>query len=70
MIADIDIGGVVLLENVRFHAGEEANDPAFSAQLAELEQLGIDMDAIGNTLQDDGVKSFEAAFQKLLQQTG
>ncbi|MDQ3125930.1 MAG: phosphoglycerate kinase, partial [Pseudomonadota bacterium] len=28
MIADIDIGGVVLLENVRFHAGEEANDPA------------------------------------------
>ena len=36
MIADIDIGGVVLLENVRFHAGEEANDPAFAAQLAEL----------------------------------
>ena len=36
MIADIDIGGVVLLENVRFHPGEEANDPAFAAQLAEL----------------------------------
>ena len=36
MIDDIDIGGVVLLENVRFHAGEEANDPAFAAQLAEL----------------------------------
>jgi len=36
MIADIDIGGVVLLENVRFHAGEEANDPAFAKQLAEL----------------------------------
>ena len=36
MIADIDVGGVVLLENVRFHAGEEANDPAFAAQLAEL----------------------------------
>jgi phosphoglycerate kinase len=36
VIADIDIGGVVLLENVRFHPGEEANDPAFAAQLAEL----------------------------------
>ena len=36
MIADIDIGGVVLLENVRFHPGEETNDPAFAAQLAEL----------------------------------
>ncbi len=39
-------------------------------QLAELARLGIDMDAIGNTLQDDGVKLFEAAFQKLLLQTG
>ncbi|MDY6923864.1 MAG: phosphoglycerate kinase [Pseudomonadota bacterium] len=36
MIADVDAGGVVLLENVRFHAGEEKNDPAFAAQLAEL----------------------------------
>lgn len=39
------------------------------AQLAELAQRGIDMDAVGNRLQDDGVKSFEEAFQKLLQQT-
>ena len=38
------------------------------AQLAELAQRGVDMDAVGNTLQDDGVKSFEDAFQKLLQQ--
>ena len=36
VIADLPLGGVVLLENVRFHAGEEANDPAFAAQLAEL----------------------------------
>ena len=36
MIADLPLGGVVLLENVRFHAGEEANDPAFAAQLAAL----------------------------------
>ena len=27
-------GGVVLLENVRFHAGEETNDPAFAEELA------------------------------------
>ena len=27
-------GGVVLLENLRFHPGEEANDPAFAAALA------------------------------------
>jgi transaldolase len=40
------------------------------AQLAELARLGIDMDAVGKTLQDDGVKSFEDAYQKLLQQTG
>ena len=36
MIADLPLGGVILLENVRFHAGEEANDPAFAKQLAEL----------------------------------
>jgi phosphoglycerate kinase len=29
-------GDVLLLENTRFNAGEEANDPAFSAQLAAL----------------------------------
>ena len=29
-------GAVLLLENLRFHAGEEANDPAFAAELAEL----------------------------------
>jgi len=40
------------------------------AQLAGLAHLGIDMDAVGNTLQDDGVKLFEAAYQKLLLQTG
>ena len=35
-LAELPLGGVVLLENVRFHAGEEANDPAFAARLAEL----------------------------------
>lgn len=36
MIADLPIGGVILLENVRFHPGEEANDLAFAQHLAEL----------------------------------
>ncbi|RZJ01512.1 MAG: phosphoglycerate kinase [Brevundimonas sp.] len=40
-IADLDAGGVVLLENVRFHAGEEANDPAFAQQLAALGDLYV-----------------------------
>jgi phosphoglycerate kinase len=32
---------VILLENVRFHPGEEANDPAFAAELAELGDLYV-----------------------------
>jgi phosphoglycerate kinase len=40
-IADLDAGGVILLENVRFHAGEEKNDPAFAQQLAELGDLYV-----------------------------
>ncbi len=35
-------GGVILLENLRFHAGEEANDPAFAAELAKLGDLYVD----------------------------
>ncbi|MDP3657375.1 MAG: phosphoglycerate kinase [Brevundimonas sp.] len=40
-LADLDVGGVLLLENVRFHPGEEANDPAFARQLAELGDLYV-----------------------------
>jgi len=40
-VAELDAGGVILLENVRFHAGEEKNDPAFAAQLAELGDLYV-----------------------------
>jgi len=32
----IEDGGVVLLENIRFHTGETSNDPEFAAALAEL----------------------------------
>lgn len=41
VIADLDAGGVVLLENVRFHTGEEKNDPAFAKQLAELGDIYV-----------------------------
>ena len=35
-VAELKDGEVLLLENTRFHAGEEANDPEFAAQLAAL----------------------------------
>jgi phosphoglycerate kinase len=34
-------GDVLLLENTRFHAGEEKNDPAFAAGLAKLADLFV-----------------------------
>jgi phosphoglycerate kinase len=39
-------GDVTLLENVRFHPGEEANDPAFAEALAKLGDLYVN-DAFG-----------------------
>ena len=41
-------GGVVLLENLRFHAGEEANDPAFCDALASLADVYVN-DAFGTS---------------------
>jgi len=40
-IAQARPGEVVLLENLRFHAGEEQNDPAFVAALAELGDIYV-----------------------------
>ncbi len=34
VVASLTPGDVALLENIRFHPGEEANDPAFAASLA------------------------------------
>ncbi len=39
-------GQVLLLENLRYHAGEEANEPAFSRQLASLANVFVN-DAFG-----------------------
>ncbi len=39
-------GDIVLLENVRFHAEEEKNDPAFAKELASLAELYVS-DAFG-----------------------
>ena len=35
-VADLEAGDVLLLENTRFHPGEEANDAEFADQLAKL----------------------------------
>tara|TARA_B100001105_G_scaffold251801_1_gene242239 strand:- start:1308 stop:2507 length:1200 start_codon:yes stop_codon:yes gene_type:complete len=41
-------GGVLLLENLRFHAGETANEPAFADALASLGEIYIN-DAFGTS---------------------
>ncbi|HOJ02474.1 MAG TPA: phosphoglycerate kinase [Bacteroidota bacterium] len=47
LVAAMQPGDVLLLENVRFHAEEEANDPAFAAQLARLGDVYVN-DAFGS----------------------
>jgi phosphoglycerate kinase len=41
MVAAMQDGDVLLLENVRFHHGETDNDPKFAKQLAELADLYV-----------------------------
>src|SRR5512147_838226 len=45
-VANLAEGSVLLLENLRFHAEEEKNDPAFSASLAQLADVYVN-DAFG-----------------------
>jgi phosphoglycerate kinase len=40
-VAALSDGAVLVLENLRFHAGEEANDPAFARALAGLADLYV-----------------------------
>jgi phosphoglycerate kinase len=45
-VAALGNGDVLLLENVRFHAGEEKNDPVFAKALADLAEVYVN-DAFG-----------------------
>jgi phosphoglycerate kinase len=47
MSRQLESGQTLLLENLRFHAQEEANDPAFAAQLAALCDVYVN-DAFGS----------------------
>src|SRR4029078_8591976 len=40
-IAALPAGGAILLENTRFHAGEEENDPALASEMAALGQIYV-----------------------------
>jgi phosphoglycerate kinase len=46
LIEDMQDGDVLLLENLRFHPGEEKNDPEFCRQLASLAEIYVN-DAFG-----------------------
>ncbi len=46
VVSDLRDGRVALLENLRFHAGEEANDEAFARELARLADIYV-CDAFG-----------------------
>jgi len=45
-VAELADGDVLVLENLRYHAAEEANDPAFAADLAALADVYVN-DAFG-----------------------
>ena len=45
-VAELNNGDILLLENLRFHPEEEANDPAFAEKLARLGDIFVD-DAFG-----------------------
>jgi phosphoglycerate kinase len=42
VVAALQDGDIALLENLRFHKGEETNDPAFAEALAKLGDLYVD----------------------------
>ena len=46
-VAALKPGGVLVLENLRFHPGEEGNDPAFCRELAALAEVYVN-DAFGS----------------------
>ena len=69
VVARMIDGEILMLENVRFHPGEKANDPAFARQLAALGDLYVN-DAFGAAhrahASTAGVTEFLPAYAGLL----
>jgi phosphoglycerate kinase len=61
MAAGLAPGDVLLLENLRFHPEEEANDPAFARQLAALADIYVN-DAFGSAHRAHASTAGVAAF--------
>lgn len=61
MVQDLPLGGVLLLENLRFHAEEEANDPGFAKELASNADVWV-MDAFGTAHRAHASTAGMAAF--------
>ena len=70
-VSKLQDGQVLLLENVRFHAEEEKNDPAFARDLASLAELFVN-DAFGTAhrahASTEGVTRYIPAVAGLLMQ--
>ena len=70
-VSKLQDGQVLLLENVRFHAEEEKNDPAFARELAKLADLFVN-DAFGTAhrahASTEGVSHYIPAVAGLLMQ--
>ncbi|MSQ23547.1 MAG: phosphoglycerate kinase [Chloroflexi bacterium] len=59
--ASLRAGDLLLLENVRFYPGEEANDPSFAAELAKLGEVFVN-DAFGTAHRAHASTAGVAAF--------